>query len=539
MASPRRAALGFVAITFLITGPQFACAGAQCPGFTPLKAPLPQRSAGERTAIGLEYVYIDQHDAVPIQAQALAETGLTAVKHYPEHVQWGEMQKGPNDAIDFTRLDDYVREYQKAGFGDLVICLKANAKWASRAPGLVHWDDANPKPEFYDAYEKWIGSVVERYDGDGVNDMPGLRWPVRYLEIGSEFSSYEPGPVAHYLETLGHAYRAAHRASSTIEVAHAAFLPTTAFRSHPAPSAEAYQRAFDSIEVDRTHTLQDMWSILDHPELFDVANFHALADPTEIEDTVRWLGFEMSRRGYRKPVMISDTLVTPLIAWGRATSCDGPKDKLGKLIPPVTEADRCKVAEVFSKLVSDDAKTIQWAQAFTAADTVQRAVVSAEQGVRLVDLAYTTDLPSLPFKTRLFGAGAGLTTWAGFIDLKGKCVDEKRPVLYATKQLMGYLRDYQSVRRLPYPDPQVRVYEVERPGGKVWVAWLDPGRVTLPGESEPTKAVTIPMGGGQASIEAVIDAPQQTTGRRVGLAASEGGASVTLTPRPVFVIPGA
>ncbi|MBK7972207.1 MAG: hypothetical protein IPK07_02565 [Deltaproteobacteria bacterium] len=536
MMRRNRLALASAIAVVLAFAPHFACAGAQCPGYVPLAQPMPQRSAHDRTAIGLEYVFIDQHDSVPVHAAALAEMGLTAVKHYPEHVMWGEMQSGPKDAIDFRRLDDYVREYQRAGFGDLVICLRANAKWAARSPGLVKWDDTNPKPEHYDAYEKWIQSVVERYDGDGSGDLPGLRWPVRYLEIGSEFSSYEPGPVAHYLETLKHAYAAAHRASASVLVAHAAFMPTTAFKTRPAASVEAYRAAFQKIEVDPTHGLDDIWAILDQPALFDVANFHALADPAEVEDTVRWLEFEMGRRGYRKPIMISDTFATPFIAWGPATSCDGPRDKLGKMIPPAVESDRCRLAQFFSKLVADDDKTLRWTRGFVAEDAVQRAIVSAEQGVRMVNLAYTTDLPFLT--SRLLRAGAGLTAWAGFVELKGKCVDKRNPVFYATKQMMGHLRDYQGVQRISYPDPQVRAYQIRTPGAPRWVAWLDPGRVVLPGDEVPRRSITLPVGASHVTVEPVVNAMGQTAPERTGVPAPGGRVEVTLTPRPVFVVAG-
>jgi hypothetical protein len=36
------------------------------------------------------------------------------------------------------------------------------------------------------AYAAWVTALVERYDGDGVDDMPGLRCAVRYWEIDNE-----------------------------------------------------------------------------------------------------------------------------------------------------------------------------------------------------------------------------------------------------------------------------------------------------------------------------------------------------------------
>ena len=53
--------------------------------------------------------------------------------------------------------------------------------------------------------------------------MPSLKYPVKYYEIGTEFSSYEPETAEEYLEMLGDAYKAAHSASDTAIVLHAAF----------------------------------------------------------------------------------------------------------------------------------------------------------------------------------------------------------------------------------------------------------------------------------------------------------------------------
>ncbi len=37
-------------------------------------------------------------------------------------------------------------------------------------------------------YYDYLYHVVERYDGDGINDMPGLKRPVIYFELGNEVS---------------------------------------------------------------------------------------------------------------------------------------------------------------------------------------------------------------------------------------------------------------------------------------------------------------------------------------------------------------
>ena len=38
-------------------------------------------------------------------------------------------------------------------------------------------------PNDWQAYEIWLKALIERYDGDGYNDMPGLKYPIKYWEV--------------------------------------------------------------------------------------------------------------------------------------------------------------------------------------------------------------------------------------------------------------------------------------------------------------------------------------------------------------------
>jgi hypothetical protein len=155
---------------------------------------LPGRVAGNNLVVGMEYVVFNSERFVKSSARAFAETGMTGMKHFVEAVDWGTMQRRPNAPIDFSKLDWFVREYQRCGFTELTISLKSHSSWASKdIKGLFGKNALGsnpvPKPEHMPKYERWVQSVVERYDADGKADMPGLRWPVRYVEIGNEFSS--------------------------------------------------------------------------------------------------------------------------------------------------------------------------------------------------------------------------------------------------------------------------------------------------------------------------------------------------------------
>ena len=65
-----------------------------------------------------------------------------------------------------------------------------------------------------EAYSDWLTAVVERYDGDGIDDMPGLRYPIRHWEVlnepemqGPKLTFYQEDPQS-YLKLLKVSYRA-------------------------------------------------------------------------------------------------------------------------------------------------------------------------------------------------------------------------------------------------------------------------------------------------------------------------------------------
>ena len=136
------------------------------------------------------------------------------LNRFAEAHDWGTMQRGPDAEIDFGKLDNYVRDFQAAGISVTTLALKSHSDWASVDHSTFRSNNAAPKPEFRDLYANWITSIVERYDGDGVDDMDGLIYPIKHYEIGSEFSSFEPEPVDEYLEMLEIAYEAAQQSVS-------------------------------------------------------------------------------------------------------------------------------------------------------------------------------------------------------------------------------------------------------------------------------------------------------------------------------------
>lgn len=475
--------------------------------------------------IGIEYAVEGQ------DAAAFGAMGLAAIKPLPESINWSKMQPDLSGPIDYSVADRFVIEYQRAGFQEIVLGLRTLSH-AEDNGGTYGSDRPVPTPEHTGDYATWIAGIVERYDNDGVDDMPGLLYPVRYYEIEVEFSSYTPEPVEEYLEQLRIAYQAAHESSADVRIAHSAFLVLTAFDSNP--SSAQYDDAFAAMRIpDKHHDLADMRVVLDHPELFDLVNFHELGDPMMIERTVQWLRYEMDKRGYTKPIIISDTVPTPFISYGRATSCTG--FALGVVIWPAHESDRCRVADYFNRILDNDTETVAWKNKFVAADMVKKSVIAAHQGVELINTSFTADLPIL--STKLGFAGAGNGGFGGVISetynvfTKKYTVTEYRPGFYALWQLAEQLRGVTTITR-ESTDADVRLYTLETQEGTVWIGWVHPEYLVLPGDAEPNKTVSLPLQSGATVLEMATtdDAPPSQS-----IVADNGSTVIPLSLTPVYI----
>ncbi len=489
----------------------------------------PQNNAGN-IIIGVEYASLGM-------AETYSCLGISGVKYYPEEYKWGNMQPSQNAKIDFTALDKFIIEYQNAGFTDIVLSLKSASNWAS----VNVINNFTPKPKFMGFYENWVASVVERYDMDGSADMAGLKYPVNIIEIGVEFSSYEPEPAEDYINMLEHAYKAAHGASKTVKVLHSAFLAGLAFVSDPGPAD--YDAAFAAVDKRiMTHSLADIRKILDRPDIFDVVNFHALSYPGEIEETVKWLKYEMSQRNYSKPLIISDTAVNPFSGYGSALVTQGKPSQLSILSPPARETDRERLKAYFTSLINADKTAVEWVHAFCAADMVKKTVISAGQGVMAINTAYMEEFA--PSKKMLFGAAAGNAIWSGMTLTSVKAfgnersIEEIRPSFYAIKQLSSHIKGYTAIEKISTAGNGVNVYKVTKKSESFYIAWYEPDYLVLPGDSVPVKGAVIQGLGNSAAVETIINAEGQTEPVSAKYHTVNGNLEVNLTYLPCYIIPG-
>jgi hypothetical protein len=116
----------------------------------------------------------------------------------------------------WERFDRLVK-HARASNIDIIGYIKASEP----NPGQPAGSRIKPSlPKNIEAYKQFVQMVVERYDMDGKNDMPGLEWPIKYWSIEDEPLApiYFDGTGADYAKVLNAAYDAVKSADPEAKV---------------------------------------------------------------------------------------------------------------------------------------------------------------------------------------------------------------------------------------------------------------------------------------------------------------------------------
>lgn len=129
-------------------------------------------------------------------------------------MSWHRVQPQEQQPPDYSVPDDLARRYGEAGVDVLALCWVIPS-WAAAEPSEAGWSLGLPRRDRVDAFTAFVSAFVERYDGDGKLDMPGLRRPVRCYEFMSDM---EEVPAAEYAFWLQKFHQAVKRADPKARV---------------------------------------------------------------------------------------------------------------------------------------------------------------------------------------------------------------------------------------------------------------------------------------------------------------------------------
>ena len=487
-------------------------------------------------------------------ADTYAAAGVRYAKLQDAFAIWGNIQPEPGGQYQWGPLDALVLEYQQAGFAGLQVDLTALSPWASSVPPAlgVAPKDVNtfPKEEYLDDYAAYVTAVVERYDHDGVYDMPGLLYPILDYGIEREFTGYWPGSVEEYVRLLRLAYPAIKAVDPEANVLLVALLMADIFDGDPKP-AEIQQRLTRNMDFMR-RSVPEMRTILAACDAYDMVDFHALGNYTEIPLTSAWIRQELQTNGCgEKQIWIGDAFpMSALIGYGGFV----PPTPFA----PVTLVTRDAVVKLLQAVADptdpDHATDQAWMYAETAIGLTRKIVVSAGEGLRGINIGnledWKTGIPDIDKATvPLLGASMfmGLTDTAitnekpgGTLPFNGKDwskarrVSNLRPAWYALALVAEKIGQFTTIQKLDL-GPGIWAYRFETPSGPLWVLWHDDRALYLPGETPLSVIVSLPFDGDSAVLTITPTRIGQTAPETQTRSASSGILTLEVSATPVFI----
>ncbi|TAK00198.1 MAG: hypothetical protein EPO36_09515 [Chloroflexota bacterium] len=500
----------------------------------PTAAPV-RRSGG--FSVGLEY-------GVPGLAAASALTGAHRAKPALEFGVWGNIEPREGER-DWAPLDNLVAEYQAAGFLDLQLIISADSPWAARTPKR----DPMPQDRYLDAYADFVGAFVERYDGDGSGDAPGLLAPVHEYGIEREFTGFWPPSAVDYLRLLRTATPAVRAADPEAQVLLVAIMAIDVFDGNP-----GLEEADERWSIDRPfrHSRSDIEAILSACDDYDIVDVHALGDATELVSTLAWIRVQLLEADcYPRPIWIGDAFpMSPLVAFDV------------RPFHPATADDRDAVVRWLGAVADpgdvDHATAMAWLEREMAISVARKVAVARLAGADGINIGNLEDWATgIAPADRLLVAGVGTAVYGGIQDrtvtlrspggslpYEGQFFSrlreagDPRPALRALELLIPAVEGPSSTIRIGWGDPDIWVvrFEFERSTATTWVAWLDDERLHLPGDAEPA-AVRVLVETGVPSV-LVGTVPVERSGgavERVEMAAPGGVLEIDVGRVPVVI----
>jgi hypothetical protein len=138
----------------------------------------------------------------PDETRMVSEIGMGWSRPHIGPFIWGDIEVSKNN-FDFSETDLWVKKAQDNNIATLGTiwpysdwdqegCYNTECFVSSQDQFYSLLPKSRCSPCNLNNYEEFLVKLVERYDGDGVNDMPGLRIPIKYWEILNEPEMNEP-----------------------------------------------------------------------------------------------------------------------------------------------------------------------------------------------------------------------------------------------------------------------------------------------------------------------------------------------------------
>lgn len=500
---------------------------------------------GNAMTFGVEYANPEWTNFVdfPKCAKAFARIDVHALKIHD--ILWRDIEPNPPrngvHSYHWDGLDNLIRIFQSEGFTDFEVVLQSTSSWGMRPPTpeekklmkrnlrKENKPSLPPSNKHNQDYYDFIYNVVERYDGDGVKDMQGLRYPVSGWEIetAAQGSFSWLGTAKEYVQMLKIAYSAAKAANPRSTI----ILSGIELGDLPSPTVNIRER-IEQIQV--TGFLKDLkriltkkiwtkWAnfnidMLKHKDFFDVVEFHSLEDYLPMYTTVGWIRKLMSGYGYEKPIQAGDAACVPTLDMGPVTPHPHPFFPLNTeaLIKILANRDHPRHTVIYS-----------WYRAEQSRLVVKKSVAGMELGLKKINFGMFTDNPNAWSDEMTHEAHKNTLhyNWAigGFMDKDYV----PYPAYFTYKLTVEKLKDARFVKRHPLGSG-VYGFEFSSGGIPIYILWS---------EKNVTKDFTVGSSFKEIRITNIVTQFNQKTPYSETKKVKSGNVTLNLTEDPVFLEP--
>lgn len=494
---------------------------------------------GPESRFGIDYVFpFEKRFQGPFWPRRMAGIGAGWVNF--ALVNWAEIEpaapvKGVH-RYDWRRLDEAVRLWQEQGFS-IVFSLRLKAGWFS-GPIRIHPDvggwvveqhvlqsDRLPAPEHLPSMVRWMEALVERYDGDGLRDMPGLRGAVRHLQIGNEYANpmFWTGTVEDYATYLALMARAARRASPDVRIVSNGIRWNDLFDGDDeATRFEArHERFLKGLPDDR-------WRELFRRSRRMTERTVALAPGYDVLDAGGNGPYPRASRGYMRWVRrrLASARATPKI-WDMEARCE-PQLAVAPhmcFLPEtiVPGGRRVLTAMRWSWHPRHD-DMVAWYRAEQARLLVKVFVTRFSAGFEKVFMGMPDDWD------QKFAAWVFPNPYLGLVSSDGA----PWPAYHAFRRLVAELDGFQEARSMAAPEG-VELHRFTFGDGRrpIFIAWLRRERDSGPGRDLPARRVTLLGLGAVRRCESIPDEGSPTA--LPSPSEGDGGVLVELSTTPLLL----
>ncbi len=535
-----------VAAILLLCG----CGGTTTPAGEEIAPRFADRAAFHRfvaegwdSPFGLDYVFVHSSGARDRQLVDGVCRDVAIRWVNLARLDWKVIEKSAprngRHSYNWSDLDEAVRTWQRNGI-HILISMRFESPWATADKNdqefvylkgiaktfALAGADYLPKPEHMQDLRDYVSNLVERYDGDGQNDMPGLLFPIVHYQAGNEYSNevFWTGTADQYGLLLRQFSLAARGACPQVKVVLSGIgfreiygfydleldAVTQAYVRQQLPRVPAGMNKF----VERTEAFSiatarftDAYDILDARW----PNYGIVKKSAELLHAVRGRGKEIWSAEIYSGFPLLEPLVLPnwtLHAWPTPSRSTEYISILKN--PKHPQFDRVN----------------QWYRGLQAAQVVKICMVALDAGSRKLMMGWAVDIQNPLAVSTLSHHGLYSATFKHLW-----------PAAYTYNLTITKLEGLQSVRRIRMPD-NVFVYHCQlEQDRQVLVAFYDDHIGQNHDEPMGEIEMRIPVSAQEVQITEIISRVGQIQPRVRSATVENGRLALRLTEYPVFIEP--